>query len=904
MTTAFARSFARLARAAGPEQRRQARALVAGDPPWESWRDAFNALHHRDPAREALTAAALVWGARAERRADLAARFLLLEARGRLRSGSPREAARLFARAESALERVRMPERAAAAAAARVDALAHAGYVAQALEVATRAARRFEGPANRQGRAFLTINRANALRLAGDLERARRDYAAAARLLERVGDRPTAAIARLNAGVALLEAGEPERAHRVFQASERELSALGRSDMALEARYDAACADIRRGRLGAAIPALERLLAEHEQAGLARRAALCRLDLADALLRAGDAAQAARVAARAAEGFAHEAARGEEAEARALAARALGASDTRAARRHLARAVVGAQRAERPALELRCRLLDAELGGTPRDHDLRRLRVRARALGQSELVGEATLALAGARLARSDVRGAARALATLAVPANPWLRAARDVLGAQIQARQGRRSAALRRLERACAFLDRVERALPGAWLRSRFLSERLDPWLARVDLLLARGSVGDRRAAARVLDLLAARRFRAEGPTPPADARARALRLRLEALYDRLARPEGPTRRGPGSGVALLLARARRVERALAGRWRTLERRRATAAAARPEPAAPALAPGEAALHLWSRAGRVHGLAEGPDGVGPLHDLGPVDALAAQVERIGFEARRAQLPGGAPADTLGALLSDLAARLLAPVHTRPWPERLLLVLEPTLPDVPFEVLPCGGSLLAHATRLVRVPALAARPATRPAQAGLAILALGETDLPGVADELRSLAGKGEAWAGAQATCAALSRALATHAVVHVAGHGFDAPEAPALGGVRLFDGWYGAADLPPSIGATLVVLAACRTGRRTGPQALAWGGLPSRLLAAGARHVLWTADDVDDATSARLTTLLHAGLAAGLEASTAFGQALAGVAAERGHLGTLLPFRLSGFRP
>ena len=130
--------------------------------------------------------------------------------------------------------------------------------------------------------------------------------------------------------------------------------------------------------------------------------------------------------------------------------------------------------------------------------------------------------------------------------------------------------------------------------------------------------------------------------------------------------------------------------------------------------------------------------------------------------------------------------------------------------------------------------------------------------------------------------------------------MVHLAGHGFDAPEAPGLGGVRVADGWFGSVDLPSPVAARLVVLAACRTGRAPGTPGLAWGGLPAALLGGGARYVLWTAADVDDRLTADLMEHFH-GFSTSFDPPSAFGRALETLIARDGHPAGLLDFRLSG---
>jgi CHAT domain-containing protein len=178
------------------------------------------------------------------------------------------------------------------------------------------------------------------------------------------------------------------------------------------------------------------------------------------------------------------------------------------------------------------------------------------------------------------------------------------------------------------------------------------------------------------------------------------------------------------------------------------------------------------------------------------------------------------------------------------------------------------------------------------------------VVGVGEPDLPGVEREIQSISkasGAARVLAGPAATRAAVAHSLATARVVHLAGHGWEAEEAPPLGGVRVADGWFTAADLPADgVTADLVVLAACRTGRTRGHAGVAWGGLVTALISAGARRVLWTTDDVDDAATARLMTLFHEARRSGDDRS-AFGSALARGAVESGHAGSVLAFRLSG---
>jgi hypothetical protein len=276
---------------------------------------------------------------------------------------------------------------------------------------------------------------------------------------------------------------------------------------------------------------------------------------------------------------------------------------------------------------------------------------------------------------------------------------------------------------------------------------------------------------------------------------------------------------------------------------------------------------------------------------------------LADRLSLLAFhEARTARSPAGAAA--LGVGLEELATLLLDPLDASAWRGRVRLVLDPDVPDLPWELLPFDGRPLAAGREVLRTPALGVRAArgVRAGQ-GVAVVHLGDAALPGARAESEGLAAGARRIAGSEATRAALARALRDHEVVHVAGHGFDAPEAPLLGGVRVADGWFTAADVPSRIGARTVVLAACRSGRLEGVPGQAWGGLPSALLTAGARVVLWTADDVEDRVTAELMRRFHRERRL-TSVACALGRALEGTFDARGHAGGLLPFRISGVGP
>ncbi len=934
---AFDAEFDRWLAAPPARQARLAAALAARGLPWEAWSAQFHRVHGRDLSREARAARVLREAYRV-RDPAMAARFRFFEARAAQRAGSPREAAATYERCARDLVAAGDPVKGAQARVLRVDALAHAGRTEEALRLAKALDRDLRGAWAPPWRGALQVNVANAHRLRGDLDRALRAYDRAARTLRRHGQEATAMISQVNAGVALLDAGRAEEALERFDAARAAFQHAGLDDMALEARYNRACALVKAARLGEGLAELERLATEHAKRGLPRREALCRLDLAVALLRAGDLPAALEEADRAAEAFRSAHADAERAEALLVAA-ACAASDREATQR-LRRAREAAASTGRTAIALRCDLKILDLAarrgaGVPAARWRAVLR-RAEALGQEEIAAEVLLLLGDVALRQGRIATARARFeeAARAGRARPWVLAAARTGLASCLAREGKTARAVALLRRVTDFLDAVRAGLPGPWLRSLFVFRRLDPWLSRVEVLLARGRDADRAEAESVLDAIAARRFLERASPRAPRGRLDALRRRLEALYDRIGRGAGPSRGNASRHeTSAAEALARRLEEEVTAAWRRRERERSNGQAALAadvtgldERARPPLGEGVLALHVWIRDERVRALARDARTVGEAHDLGSLGDLRADLGRLAFHADRLRLFGAAPdgladraasgarpvppeAPLLEAGLEALARRLLAPVlGWEPRPASLRLVLDPEVPDLPWEILPVDGKPLCATFRSLRVPCLRVRRSLHGSDRRTTYIALGDPNLPGVRMEMRLLAGRAKLLCGSQATCAALAAALAEPGLVHVAGHGFVSTDVPALGGVRLADGWFGTTDVPPEVAADLVVLAACRTGVEAGVAARAWGGLPAALLAAGARRVIWTTDDVDDAIGTELTLRLHGALAVAPgdpeHVERAFGRAVEDLWNDASMRVYLFPFRLSGVMP
>ncbi|MGJ9404453.1 CHAT domain-containing protein [Arthrobacter sp. KK5.5] len=153
---------------------------------------------------------------------------------------------------------------------------------------------------------------------------------------------------------------------------------------------------------------------------------------------------------------------------------------------------------------------------------------------------------------------------------------------------------------------------------------------------------------------------------------------------------------------------------------------------------------------------------------------------------------------------------------------------------------------------------------------------------------PGLALAGRECSAVAGLWAGAEeiaAEPAAVTAALATYDVVHIAAHGTHREDNPLFSSLRLHGGSLFAHELEQvPIRASLVVLSACGAGRgrlRPGDEAL---GLTSSLLAMGVRAVVAPLTDVPDEAAARTMAGFHRRLAAGQDGPGALADASEGL--------------------
>jgi CHAT domain-containing protein len=141
--------------------------------------------------------------------------------------------------------------------------------------------------------------------------------------------------------------------------------------------------------------------------------------------------------------------------------------------------------------------------------------------------------------------------------------------------------------------------------------------------------------------------------------------------------------------------------------------------------------------------------------------------------------------------------------------------------------------------------------------------------------LPGTATEVRTVArilGTADPLLGAAATRAAVASLARDRPVIHLATHGLMYERAPNRSFLALagHDELTVADIMGLDLGAELVVLSACHTGRGTATAGGDIVGLMRAAVTAGARHVIVSLWPVDDEAGCLLMTAMYEALASG----------------------------------
>jgi hypothetical protein len=390
---------------------------------------------------------------------------------------------------------------------------------------------------------------------------------------------------------------------------------------------------------------------------------------------------------------------------------------------------------------------------------------------------------------------------------------------------------------------------------------------------------------AARVLD--AAERGRSVSSRippvqPPADDRIAELLAELRQVVE--ASREASVDR---DATAQLTAQRRRMERLVSERRWSVQGDGGSSPIAPLDEIGSAVEGSRSTMVMYLEAeGALHAIVLSARGL-RLTGLGPLATIEEQIRRAHADLdvlAHPLLPGvlaTAVRSSLRRSLQFLEAALVQPLAV----EGPLVVVTtgllgqlawgalPSLRGVPITVAPSATSWCAATAQSV-----AGAPVSTVALAG-----------PGLNRADHEVAGVGKAWSDgrtighAEATCNALSDALSTATVVHIAAHGVHQTDSPLFSSLRLADGVFFAHELDSAVRTPEhVILSACELGRasvRPGDEAL---GLTSVLLRLGSRSVISSVARVNDEVAADVMIDYHSRLSRGSDAATALAEATA----------------------
>ena len=278
------------------------------------------------------------------------------------------------------------------------------------------------------------------------------------------------------------------------------------------------------------------------------------------------------------------------------------------------------------------------------------------------------------------------------------------------------------------------------------------------------------------------------------------------------------------------------------------------------------------------------------PDAIHHCRVRVPARDVACDVRRF----HRVCATGGRDDATAAALAKLLLEPVSEAISRR---RRLFVVPHRALALVPFTALPLGGQLLGERLAVSVLPsaALLTRPSVgRPPRLRAPALLVGDpayaadlrlAPLPGTATEVITIArilGTPDPLLGAAATEAAVTSRARDRPIVHLATHGVMYERAPN----RSFLALAGRDELTVAdimgldLGADLVVLSACHTGRGTATAGGDIVGLMRAAVTAGARHIIVSLWPVDDEAGCLLMTGLYEELSAGHDVADALARA------------------------
>jgi tetratricopeptide (TPR) repeat protein len=757
---------------------------------------------------------------------------------------------------------------------------------------------------------------------------------------EAAGDPRDIASALSNLAVCSIKLGQFADALAHYQRARDLCESHGLTSLVARADYNIAYLYYLRGDYAEARN-LYRISRERSQAaGDAYHAALCDLDEAEMYLELNLTSEGELMAKRAAEGFSQLGMPYEQ--ARALVSLAVASSqrrDYRFARQTLIRARRLFVREKNPVWPALVDQLRAVLAYHEMEFDkARRLCESAwQALTRTAMTGRAAhCQILKARLwMRAGYPGRAGEIGRQAVERagrdiSPSLRFHANLVQGEIHEIQGHWDQAMEAFEAARRDVENLRERVDTEDLRISLLSDKLAVYEGMVALCLDSGRHMNGAETARALALVEQAKSRSladrlsmpedhAGDSDDFDFRLGELRRNLNWIYRQIHEAGQP-----GASEALGQPEAlRREAREIEAQIMNLRSMRPEPAGRQAEPRQPedltglqsCLKDGELLLEYYEARNffyvflisndRVEAVKLGPSA--PIH-LG-MKFLRFQLGRFRW-ARDITRAGEWNSAAAAEHFRELYRLLLTPVEDRLIGYRhLIFAPHRDLHGLPFAALDDGERPLIDRFTVSAAPSASVlarcRQRKRDSGRGAVVMAVPDPRAPRIEEEARVVSGAlpgSRLLLGEEASLEAFRRYAPTARILHVASHGIFRKDNPIFSAVQLSDSWLSILDLNRTrLNASLLTLSGCSTGSTVvvgGDELL---GLMRGFLEAGARNLLVTLWDIDDASTHEFMRCFYREVSSGVPLGAAVQGAMREIRKDYPHPYYWAPFLLVG---
>jgi CHAT domain-containing protein len=820
---------------------------------------------------------------------------------------------------------------------ALIAVLLNADRYSRAFETATSAERLFQDLGDEVGLARLYHNIANIYHRTDDHARAYDYYLKAYTTFERLGNKQDLAHSCFNLGNALADIDQFEKSDEMYQRSIQLSQELGMTDLWTQAHYNRAYLYYLRGRYSAALEAFSNLRQTFEASGSLRHHALCDLDEAEIYLQLNLSNDAATLAVRAAEQFAKLGLRYEQAKATAFYGVAL------IQLRRFSEAL-GVFRSSQEIFELENnqywiglldlyraevhlsleRYWEAQALASQAKTTFEQLSIPSKRIFSLVLLGRVAIALNDLAAAEKCVTDIESIITDVKMPLVlfPY-----RLLSGEIAERTRKYDDAKTHYEAAAEELERHQTRLHHDDLRVTFFKGRNQAYDALVRLSLDNPDHHDAAASAYawcerarsrgLIELLS--HYAPAGRGHVNQTLLSKIHQLREELNTHYARSQPETQQIPSSAefetIALKeqeLARTLRDVSAVDPEYASLQQ----VSIATLRDVQSALPERTTLIEYFTTGDEVLAFVISPETSKVVRRICPASRAVSLQERLGFQLEKFMLGADYVAEHSEQMLEatkrhlyELYRNLIAPLISEIGGPHLIIVPHGSLHLLPFHAFYDGADYLIDRFEMSYAPSASVLKycLEKEVVAGAPALLVGVADenAPMVGDEisrLRRLFPGAQVLVDDKATRQAFVEHSKSASFLHIATHAVFRQDNPMFSSFKLTDGWLTAFDLfSMACRTNLVTLSGCQSGMSEVAGADDLLGLMRGFLYAGARSLLLSLWNVNDASTTALMEHFYRGWGAGTSKSTALRQAMLQVRKENPNPFYWAPFLLVG---